>query len=159
MREQNRVAERKHRHILEITHALLISSSVPRTFWKEVVLTSVNLINITLSSWLKSHLTGISILLPRTIACSACLGVPVMSFFLRPSAPSYLADQLSVSYSASVLSIRVIIAMIHWHVVFLYPVMSSSLRTLLIFLFHLRMFTFCRHLIHHLLSPLEYLLI
>ena len=48
--EQNGVAENKHRHILETARAMLISSSVPRIFWAEVVLTAVNLINITPSS-------------------------------------------------------------------------------------------------------------
>ena len=79
--EQNGVAERKHRHILETARALLISSSVSRSFWAEVVLTFVNLINITPSSVLagKSPMS-VYILLLRTIACSARLGVPVMSF-------------------------------------------------------------------------------
>jgi len=104
--EQNGVAERKHRHILETVRALLISSHVPRSFWAEAVLTSVNLINITPSVLAGKSLHSVSILLLRSIACSACLGVPVMSF-LRSSAPSYLPDQLSVSYSGSVLSIRI----------------------------------------------------
>ena len=67
-------------------------------------------------------------------------------------------DQLSVSYLTLVLSIRIITVMIPWHV-FLYPVMSPSLRTLLIFHLHLRMYIFCRHLIHRLLSLLDFLLI
>ena len=44
------VVEQKHHHILDTAHALLISSSVPPSFWAEVVLTSANLINITSSS-------------------------------------------------------------------------------------------------------------
>ena len=47
---KTRVVERKYRHILDTHQVLLISSSVPRSFWVEVVLTSVNLINITPSS-------------------------------------------------------------------------------------------------------------
>ena len=43
--EQNVVAERKHRHIVEIAHSLLLSAFVPSEFWGEVVLTAVNLIN------------------------------------------------------------------------------------------------------------------
>ncbi|KAG9442993.1 hypothetical protein H6P81_018847 [Aristolochia fimbriata] len=43
--QQNGIAERKHRHFMETTRALLLSSSVPRVFWGEAVLTSVNIIN------------------------------------------------------------------------------------------------------------------
>lgn len=39
------VAERKHRHIMETTRALLLSSSVPKKFWGEAALTSVYVIN------------------------------------------------------------------------------------------------------------------
>jgi len=54
--EQNGVAERKHRHIIEITHFLLLSASVLSEFWGEAVLTAVSLIN-TISS---SHSSGLS---------------------------------------------------------------------------------------------------
>ncbi|GKU93110.1 hypothetical protein SLEP1_g6738 [Rubroshorea leprosula] len=43
--EQNRRAKRKHRHILESVHALLILSSYPERFWGEATLTTVYLIN------------------------------------------------------------------------------------------------------------------
>ena len=38
-------AERKNKHILEITRALLIPYNVPKYLWKEAVLTAVYLIN------------------------------------------------------------------------------------------------------------------
>jgi len=44
------VAECKHHHILKTARAILISSSVPRIFWVEAILSIVNLINITPSS-------------------------------------------------------------------------------------------------------------
>ncbi|KAK1650576.1 hypothetical protein QYE76_068381 [Lolium multiflorum] len=43
---QNGVAERKHRHLLETTRAMMIASSLPPHFWAEAVATSAHLINI-----------------------------------------------------------------------------------------------------------------
>jgi hypothetical protein len=43
---QNGVAERKHRHLLETTRAMMIASSLPPHFWTEAVSTSIYLINI-----------------------------------------------------------------------------------------------------------------
>ncbi|KAK8933572.1 hypothetical protein KSP39_PZI015652 [Platanthera zijinensis] len=48
--EQNGVAERKHRHIIETARALLISASAPHSLWAEAILTAVHFINITPSS-------------------------------------------------------------------------------------------------------------
>ena len=47
---QNVVTEHKHRHLLEIARALMITSSIPRHFWAKVVPTVTYLINIQPSS-------------------------------------------------------------------------------------------------------------
>jgi hypothetical protein len=54
--EQNGVAERKYRHIIETARSLLLSIFVPSEFWEEAVFTAVSLIN-TISS---SHSSGLS---------------------------------------------------------------------------------------------------
>lgn len=43
--EQNGVAKRKNRTLLEMTRAFLIESSVPKSFWPEAVATSVYVSN------------------------------------------------------------------------------------------------------------------
>ncbi|GKV03587.1 hypothetical protein SLEP1_g15862 [Rubroshorea leprosula] len=53
--EQNGRAERKHRHILDSVHALLISSSCPERFWGEAALTAAYLINRIPSSVLNNY--------------------------------------------------------------------------------------------------------
>ena len=50
---QNGVAERKHRHLLEIARAMMISASLPPHFWVETVSTATYLINIQPSSALQ----------------------------------------------------------------------------------------------------------
>jgi len=44
--QQNGVAERKHRHIVEVGLALLANASMPLKLWDEAVLTATYLINI-----------------------------------------------------------------------------------------------------------------
>jgi len=43
--QQNRVVERKNRHLLEVARSLMLSIHVPKQFWGEVVLTTTYLIN------------------------------------------------------------------------------------------------------------------
>jgi hypothetical protein len=55
---QNRVAERKHRHVIGTARTLLISSFVPSHFWCEAVSTIVYLINRQPSSKLSDKTPG-----------------------------------------------------------------------------------------------------
>jgi len=44
--QQNGSAERKHRHIIEVGHALLANASMPLEFWDEAFLAATYLINL-----------------------------------------------------------------------------------------------------------------
>ncbi|KAL5752825.1 hypothetical protein ACOSQ2_023332 [Xanthoceras sorbifolium] len=43
--QQNGVAERKNRHLLDVVRSLLLESSVPSRFWCEALSTAIHLIN------------------------------------------------------------------------------------------------------------------
>lgn len=42
---QNGVAERKNRHLLEVTWTIMFQRNVPKHFWRKTILTSAYLIN------------------------------------------------------------------------------------------------------------------
>lgn len=65
--KQNGVAERKNRHLLEIARALMFSTSVPKHFWGDAVLTACYLINRLPSKILdyKTPLETFSVLFPH----------------------------------------------------------------------------------------------
>lgn len=51
--QQNGQVEHKHRHILDVAHALRFQANLPKLFWRECVLATFYLINCTPSSLLK----------------------------------------------------------------------------------------------------------
>jgi transposase InsO family protein len=81
--QQNGVAERKNRHLLDVVRTLLLESSVPPRFWCETLSTSVHLINRLLSPMLNHvspffKLFGHSSLYSdlRTFGCVCFLHLP-----------------------------------------------------------------------------------
>jgi hypothetical protein len=62
---QNGMAERKHRHLLEMAHALMIVAYLPPHFWAEAVFTATYLINIQPSAALQG-----GIFLERLSGCA-----------------------------------------------------------------------------------------
>lgn len=80
--EQNGVAERKHRHIVETARSLLLSAFVPSEFWGEAVLTAVSLIIqfhlliVRVYLLLKSYM-GMSLIIPHLESL-----VVLVSFFV-----------------------------------------------------------------------------
>jgi len=53
MSQQKRVADRKHRHILDVAKTMMIYMHVPKYLWSNVVLSACHLINIMPSSVLR----------------------------------------------------------------------------------------------------------
>ncbi|KAL5840222.1 hypothetical protein ACOSQ4_012830 [Xanthoceras sorbifolium] len=77
--QQNGVAERKNRHLLEVARSLMFTSNVPKHFWGEAVITATYLIN-RMPSRVLNFKTPISLLLqafPNTIIIST---VPLKIF-------------------------------------------------------------------------------
>lgn len=80
--QQNGVAERKNRHILETARALLLGASMPQSFWTDAVSTAVHLLNRMPSKvlsfktplqCLSAHVTlpNVLMLSPRVFGCVA----------------------------------------------------------------------------------------
>ncbi|KAI5352266.1 hypothetical protein L3X38_005157 [Prunus dulcis] len=78
--QQNGVAERKNRHLLETARALLIGAHVPRHHWDDAIVTAVHLINrmpsgvLTFKTPLQvlaqhKHLPFVLVLTPRIFGC------------------------------------------------------------------------------------------
>lgn len=77
--QQNGIAERKNRHLLEVARALMFTTSVPKHFWGEAILTAVYLINRMPSRVLKYH-TPLSILLQAYPHTHLISNLPLKTF-------------------------------------------------------------------------------
>src|SRR4051812_24684331 len=81
--QQNGTVERKHCHLLDVTRSLLLSASVPKSCWAEVVLTAALLITITSSStigdispYTRKHGFSFDYSLLRTFGCVCFVLLP-----------------------------------------------------------------------------------
>ena len=67
--QQHRVAERKNRHLVEITRTLLLHHKVPQRFWEDVILAACYLINRILSSVLLDKIPHSALLPNQPLFC------------------------------------------------------------------------------------------
>src|SRR4051812_32690106 len=101
--QQNGVAERKQRHMLDVTRSLLQTSFAPKSYWAEAVHTAALLINITpssatsdQSSYSRLHGSSFNYSLLRTFGCVA------LFFFLLTSETNCLPSQVNTFFLATV---------------------------------------------------------
>ncbi|KAG7547985.1 Integrase catalytic core [Arabidopsis suecica] len=67
--QQNGVAERKNRHLMEVARSMMFHTSVPRRYWGDAVMTACYLINRTPTKVLKTHLHLRNKLDAKSIRC------------------------------------------------------------------------------------------
>ncbi|RVX02837.1 Retrovirus-related Pol polyprotein from transposon TNT 1-94 [Vitis vinifera] len=88
--QQNGVAERKNRHLVETAHTILLHSNVPFHFWGDVVLTACYLINRMPFSVLHDQIPHFLLfpdqplyfLLPRVFGCYRCYSLETHRYFI-----------------------------------------------------------------------------
>ena len=87
--QQNGVAERKNRHLLEVARAMMFISHVPHSYWGEAVLTTTYLINRLPSKPLQfrtpltlcdiyPHAPFLQSLDPKIFGCMWCMFITTM---------------------------------------------------------------------------------
>ena len=77
--QQNGIAERKNRHLLEITRAIMFTSHVPKYFWGDAILTAAYLIN-RMPSRVLNFQTPLSVLLMSYPKCHLVSKIPLRVF-------------------------------------------------------------------------------
>ena len=104
--QQNGVAERKNRHLVETTHTLLLHSHVPFRFLGDVVLTTCYLINRMPSSILHDQIPHSLLFLPNLFISFLLVSLAVLVLFIlshldRTSSPPRLRNASSWVLSTS----------------------------------------------------------
>ncbi|RVW97173.1 Retrovirus-related Pol polyprotein from transposon TNT 1-94 [Vitis vinifera] len=104
--QQNGVAERKNRHLMEVARSLMIASNVPKQLWGEAVLTATYLIN-RMPSRILQFKTPCQILLAaypsaRIIRLSQSKSLVVLLSFtsISPNVVNLIRQPLNASFSA-----------------------------------------------------------
>ena len=116
--QQNEVAERKNRHLVEIARTLLLHSNVHFCFWGDVVLTACYSIDRTPSSVLHNQIPHsllfsdqpLYFLLPRVFCCTCFLHILTldMTNFLQKSQNASSWDTLDFKRVIVVIPLRLI---------------------------------------------------
>ena len=110
--QQNGVAERKNRHLLDVIRTLLLESSVPSTFWVEALSMIVYLIII---------------IIPTTLIC-ILLVVFVLSIFHLMNVINFMLNLLNVHLWDIAFRTKVMFVTIHALTNFVFLVMLFSLK-------------------------------
>ena len=131
--QQNEVAERKNRHLVETTHTLLLHHKVPRRFWKDVIVAACYLIYYMPPSFLHDKIPHSILFLNQPLFClpPRVFGCVCFVHILTPGQDELSAKPGSVSSSVIPSFNEVIVATLLIHIDNLSLPMSPFLRTLL----------------------------
>ena len=138
--QQNGVAERKNRHLVETTHTLL-HHTVPQRLWGDAILTACYLIN----HIIKSLILFSFLINPFFISLNVFSTILVLSTYSLLAKINFLLRPQSASSLAILAFNAVTVATLPIHIDTLFPLMSPFLNTLL------------SSLPHRLLVPRSYL--
>jgi hypothetical protein len=128
--EQNRISERKNRHIIEMTRCLLLQSYVPKKIWSDAVLTSTYLIN-RLPTPILQNKSPLDILYSKKWKYDTLKYLDALALFIPNELINLIKEQLKPFFSATPLNKKGISVMIPPPTKHMSRAMLFSLKTIL----------------------------